>query len=134
MIWNVYAHDINRGEIRVWNVFKHGLFNRDVEKLLKEDLTYEDFSKRLKRETMYYFWSKAEYEVVITSWAPHIDNKELDRLNAEREKYSQYRLHNVNLDVGEKIDIYDQLLLNWEQFAESVWNFKAEVKENELSI
>lgn len=128
MIWNVYDHDVNRREIKTYNVFKHHSFREDVEKLLKENLTYDEFSEKLNRIAQYYFWSRAEYEIVITSWVPHIDNEELDRLNKEREERVQKgypcRSHSVNLDVGEKVDFYDQLHLNWEQFVKYVLSFK----------
>jgi hypothetical protein len=123
MVWNVYDHDINNKQIKIYNVFKHSSFNQDVQKLLNEDLSYIEFSEKLNRIAQYYFWSKAECEVVITSWVPHIDNKELDRLNAEREEH-RGRLYYVNLDVGEKVDIYDQLHLNWERFVSYVYSFK----------
>ena len=123
MIWNVYDHDFNGRKIRIWNVFKHLSFNRDVQELLNENLTYEEFSKRLNRIAHYYFWSKAEYEIVITSWAPHINNEEIDRLNAER-AMRESRSYYVNLDVRDKVDVYDQLELNWERFVDYVYNFK----------
>lgn len=123
MVWNVFNHNINNKEIDTLNVFKHSSFNEDIENLLKENLTYKEFSEKLNRIAQYYFWSKAECEIVITSWVPCIDNKELDRLNKEREKHQAYRYY-VNLDVGEKVDIYDQLQLNWEQFVKYVYSFK----------
>ena len=121
--WNVYAHDVNRGEISIYDVFKCYSFREDVEKLLKEDLSYDKFSEKLKRITQYYFWRRAECEITITSLIPCIDNDELDKINAEREERRTYR-YSVNLDVGEKVDYYDQLHLNWEQFAKYVYNFK----------
>lgn len=33
-------------------------------------------------------------------------------------------MRQINLDVGEKVDYYDQLHLNWEQFVKYVWSFK----------
>ena len=72
--------------------------------------------------------------MVITSWVPHIDNNELDNLNKEREermkKNYPYRVYSVNLDVGEKIDFYDQLHLNWEQFVKYVYGFSQLRKED----
>jgi len=127
MIWNVYDHDINGREIKIYNVFKHHSFREDVEKLLKENLTYDEFSEKLNRIARYHFWSRAECEIVITSWVPHIDNEELDRLNKEREERRTYRYY-VNLDVGEKVDFYDQLHLNWERFAKYVYGFR-KIKE-----
>jgi hypothetical protein len=129
MIWNVYSHDINGKEIKTYNVFKHSSFNEDVEELLKEDLAYDDFDETLNRLVQYYFCSRAECEVVITSLVPHIDNDELDRLNAERDNRKTYR-YSINLDVGEKVDYYDQLHLNWEQFVKYVWSFKKKRGKN----
>lgn len=123
LTWNVYSHDINGRVIKTYNVFKHSSFREDVENLLKENLTYNEFSEKLDRLAQYYFWSRAECEIVITSWAPYIDNEELDRLNKERENRRTYKYY-VNLDVGAQIDYYNQLHLNWEQFVKYVYSFK----------
>lgn len=127
--WYVYCHDFNGRKIKSFNVFAHGRFREDVEKDLKKYKNKEEFAERLRRNLSYYFWSKAEWEVVITSWVPHITMSELDRLNAEREKnikeYNRepYSLY-VNPDVGEKIDVYDQVMNNWDVFLDIVWNSK----------
>ena len=64
---------------------------------------YEDknsFADKLKRELQYYFWSKAEWEIIISPW--------LGSSNSERIK----------------IDVYDQVMLNWDVFVDYVWNNK----------
>ena len=130
--WNVFREDINKGKIIIYNIFQHGRFSEEVNKLLKTKLTKEEFTKQLRRELQYYFWGKAEHEVVITSWPPNIDKNELDRLNAEYERYhTDYGRYpyviNVCPDVGEKIDIYDQVYgLNWNIFVDYVWSHKKE--------
>ena len=120
LVWNVYRHDINGKKIEIYNVFNHGSFNNDVAQLTTERLNYNGFSEKLRRIAQYYFWSKAEYETVITSWPPHIDNEEINRIMSNREKHTTYAYY-VNLDVGSKIDIYEQLMLNWDKFAYYVW-------------
>lgn len=101
LVWNVYHRDINRNKIDIYNVFNHYSFSEEAAKLLKKKLTREKFSEELKGWAMYYFWSKCEWEVIITSWPPHIkENK---------------------LDIGEKIDVYDQLALNWDKFVDYVY-------------
>jgi DNA-directed RNA polymerase specialized sigma subunit len=127
--WVVYCSDINRNEIKTFNIFNHSRFREDVEKYLKKYKDKEEFAEHLKRSLMYHFWSKCEWEVVITDWVPHITMKELDRLNAEREKTSReygrdpYTLY-VNPEVAEKIDVYEQVMNNWEIFLDYVWNSK----------
>lgn len=122
MIWNVYRYNFNAQEIEIFNVFDHIRFANSVKELLKEYDKKEDFEKKLNSIAMYNFWSKCEYEIVITSWPPYISKKEIDKI-IEEEKNCKYRT-NVNLEVGSKIDIYQQLKLNWEHFVDYVWSFK----------
>ena len=129
MVWNVYREDFNHGAIVKYNIFDHSSFAQDVNNLLKEDITKDEFAEQLKRSLRYYFWGKSEYEVVITSWPAYIDKEELDRINTEYEEYNNKWGHypykiNVSPDVGKKIDIYSQVMMNWEQFVEYVWSNK----------
>lgn len=127
--WNVYTHNFNGKSIEKYNIFNHGRFTEDVKKELKKCETKEEFAEELRKDVFYYFGSKCEWEVVITSWVPHITISELNRLNEERERtlkehnrepYSLY----VNPDVGEKIDVYEQVMLNWNLFVDYVWSHK----------
>lgn len=131
----VYRHDFNGKSIEKFNVFNHGRFLEDVKKSLKKCETKEEFAEELRKDLAYYYWSKAEHEIVITSWVPHITMSELDRLNAEREKtlkeYNRepYSLY-VNPDVSEKVCVYSQVRLNWDLFVDYVWSHKRS-KKNE---
>lgn len=127
--WNVYYHDFNKRSIERFNVFRHGRFLEDVKNDLKNCKTMEEFAENLLRHLRYYYWGKAEWEVVITSWVPHITVSELDRINAERERtlkeydrepYSLY----INPDVGAKVDIYEQIMLNWGIFVDYIWSHR----------
>lgn len=129
MQWNVLYHNVNTHNIDEYNIFKHGGFNTDVEKLLKKDLSKDEFALQLKRSLMYYFWSKAEWEVVITSLTPDITPDELDRLNREYEEYNKKWEHyplvvDVNLSIAKKVDVYQQVMLNWQVFVDYVWEHK----------
>lgn len=95
MVWNVLVEDFNKHTIELRNVFELSVrFNRELEALRqKECVSYEDFSADLRHATMRAFWSKCEYEVLVCPWPYHPDQ------NAER-----------------KIDVYDQLNLNWDAF------------------
>lgn len=125
----VYYHNFNGKSIEKFNIFDHGRFLEDVKKDLKKYADKEEFSERLRGHLFYYYGSKCEWEVVITSWVPHITISELNRLNEERERtlkeYNRepYSLY-VNPDVGEKIDVYEQVMLNWNLFVDYVWSHK----------
>lgn len=127
--WNVFHHDVNKNKIATFNIFDHYRFNEDVQKSLKKFKDKDEFAKQLRRDLMYYFWSKYEHEVVITTFPPYITIDELDSLNKERaahkEKYGRdYVRIDVNPDVGIKIDIYTQVMNNWDIFLDYVWNSK----------
>lgn len=98
--WYVYYHDSNAQKIIKWNVFNHGSFKKEVDKILKEKLSKKVFSEKLKRKTMYCFWSKCQYEIILSSWTG--------------------RANNI------KIDIYDQIMMNFDSFVDYVWSFKSE--------
>ena len=129
MIWNVYREDFNHRAIIKYNIFDNISFADDIIKLLNEDISKDDFEDKLRRVLFYYFGGKTECEVVISSWPVYIDKAELDRINTEYEEYKNKWDHypykiNVSPDVGKKIDIYSQVMMNWEQFVEYVWSNK----------
>ena len=96
--WYVYYHDSNGQKIIKWNVFNHGSFKNEVDKLLKEKVTKKEFIDKLERQIMYYFWSKCEYEIILSPYTERAD------------------------DI--KIDIYDQIMMNFDRFVDYVWSFK----------
>lgn len=66
MEWYVLRYDINADKIYNYNIFTHIRFKESVEKLLASNPTdIEKFTKQLKCELMYYFWSKFEYEISV---------------------------------------------------------------------
>ena len=72
----------------------------DFEKHLKECPDKEIFAKELKSSLMYYVWSKSEYEIIISPWCGGRNTKD------------------------KKVDIYSQVMLNWDKFVDYVWNFR----------
>lgn len=129
MTWNVFRENINRKEIVKYNIFNHGGFANEVDELLKEDVSRDEFDEKLRMILFYYFGSKAEYEVVISSWPVYIDKAELNRLNTEYEEYNKKWDHypykiNVSPEVGKKVSVYDQVMMNLDQFVDYVWSNK----------
>lgn len=125
--WMVYYHNSNKNEIKTFNIFDHRNFLENVENYLKKCKSKEEFSEHLKRALLYYFWSKYEWELIIASFVPRITMAELDRLNRERnahiEAYNRdYGTIGVNLETEIKIDVYGQIMNNWDIFVDYVWN------------
>lgn len=101
--WNVYYHSINGHKIETYNVFKHGSFIEGVKKLLKECDTREKLAEGLKLLAMCCFWGKSEWELILSPWGGNADPV--------------------------KIDVYDQLRLNWDVFVNYVWDLKRKANE-----
>ena len=135
MIWNVFRRDMTTNKIETYNIFRHSRFYNDIVELKKKKLPKVEFERELHSALMYSFWSKFEMETVVTSWPPYIDSDELDRLNYENTRsYNEhgkpYVRQAVNLVSSIKIDIYDQVELNWDSFVDYVYN--AEIVKREV--
>jgi hypothetical protein len=99
MVWNVYVDDINARRIKQFNIFNHYSFNEGVKKAYKKYKNdFAAFAEGVRRELQYYFWSKCEWEIVLSDFPPS------DRFQKE------------------KIDVYDQVMLNWDIFIQYVWD------------
>lgn len=96
--WFVYCQNWGNDKIESWNIFKHGSFAKDTEDLLSRKIDKDTFTNAVKSNLMYYFWSKSEYEIVLKNW--------------------------VGRDCEIKIDVYNQVMLNFDKFVEYLWSFK----------
>lgn len=110
--WNVYIGNFNSRNIETFNIFRHTAFVEGCQKIVKKyrktaknDGVFDRdaFSEEIRHEMMYYFWTKCEWEVIIDHWPPHETFK------------------------CEKVDVYDQVRLNWDIFIDYVWNNREEI-------
>ena len=96
--WNVWYYDQNIDKIRPFNIFDHKGFNNDISYIFTQApriFNITPFQKEINKIAMYYFWCKAEYEVNLCDW--------------------------FKGDAKTKIDIYNQLKLNWDKFIGWLW-------------
>ena len=98
--------NFNRREIETVDLFD-GTYLRDAcrKALKKSGSDMALFAEELRGALMYQYWGRCEYETVLTSWPP--------------DKSGEFR------DM--KIDVYDQVALNWDAFIEYVWNRRDEL-------
>ena len=97
--YNVLRYDWNEKKVVNCNVLKR----LDLEEIRKRILTkkiknYEELKEYLKREFMYYFWSKAECEVLIG---------DLSFREETFEKIDMWRQIEMNLDLIVKYINYE---------------------------
>ena len=100
MKWNVFYHDVNAQKITTFNIFDHYYFDKDVQMNLKRIKNKDEFAEKLRRDLFYYFGSKAEYEIIIAPWVGGKDTEDI------------------------KVDIYTQVMNNFDIFVDYVWNSK----------
>ena len=105
MQWIVYVDHINsKHRITKYNVFDHAGFFKDCQENYKKNHdNKEAFLDRLRKDLFYWYSSKCEWEIIV---APLFSHGEVDEV---------------------KIDVNQQVLLNWEQFWSYVWDNKEEL-------
>lgn len=96
LIWNVYYYDMCDKKIEVYNIFDYSSFNEAVREIFKASENIDDFAAQVKKELMYYFWSKAEWEVMVAPW-PDKGEHEL------------------------KVDVCSQIMNNFDAFIGYIW-------------
>ena len=139
LVWNIFAEE--QGEIVPINIFEYNwCFLKDgllvAKKKYKDN--FEEFADHIRSWLQHEYWSRSEYETVITSWPPYIEDEELERINKEKadriEKYGKFYRESVGLTVGYKIDVFTQVMMNWDRFIEYVWNNKHLITEKKLGL
>ena len=106
MEWKVILFDYNSKSLKEYNIFKHPGFKKDFIDMCHIDIDDNDFEDRLRGILQYYFWAKCEYEVFVSEWPPSLEDK----------------IPSV------KIDIYYQIMLNWDKFLDYCKQLRDEEK------
>ena len=123
MKWYVLWHEFNSDKIEPYNIFNNVRFKEEVDKLLKEFVSLDDFKEKLDSELRYNFWSRAEYEIMCSGL--------FDRNKAYKiDIYSQVV---PNLDVLARyiIEEYDRKLVERESLIDLVKMIKPISDETE---
>ena len=134
LVWNVYCHDFNKTEVEVRNVFNLSYrFNQGLYKLRKEYLKshlgdFQWFSDKLRSECRYCYWAKCEYEIGLTNWPCYVRKESIDKLTEEELNVPSGRV-SLYPEVYDKIDVCQQLELNWDAFAKYVFDNVKKIKK-----
>ena len=127
LTYYVYVENINKRKIEKYNVLNDGIIDEFKKRMKEQNIVDKiKFSEMVEQVIMYHYWSRSEWEIILTSWPPHIKTEELAKLNNEVEQYQNdygrepYSL-TINLSTDEKIDVYDQIMMNWNIFIDYVW-------------
>ncbi len=109
--WNVFVGNFNDKRIEEHNVFEHTGLMADLRKAARKyrDRERDLFEEQMEKDLKYYYWSKCEWETIISHWPPRADARD------------------------EKVDVYDQVMVNWDRFRDYVWSHRAELRKKENS-
>lgn len=99
--WYVYTEDYNANTIKKFNVFYSINFLDGCKRTFKKYKDIKKIEEEIKAWARYSFWSKCEYEVVLNAFTNKSDFQDV------------------------KIDVYDQLMLNWDSFFQYIMDHKA---------
>lgn len=120
--WYVYAYDHNKKSIERKDIFKGGYWKEVIDALMNQCRSKDEFSAKFKQKLMAVYWHRSEYEVVVSHWPSYVSPDEAKRLSGEVNKNPDATHFNVNVENSIKIDIFSQLMLNWPQFIDYIWN------------
>ena len=142
--WMVLYHNFNSDKIEQYNVLKYR--EDDIKKMRKKCKTEEEFSEKLRREMMYYYWSKCEWEMIITKtennriiltpWCgcKSPDEVAIDITNNTDFDWVGFADKHIKEQVCQnsaKIDVFDQLQYRWDEFVDYVWNYRFKYQRKE---
>lgn len=134
--WLVKNYDCNRNIIENYDVLKYR--EEFIKKLKKKNENKEMFSELLRREMMYYYWSRAEYElilrvtdegrIILAPWVGCSNPKEVeidvtDDTDFDWKGFSEYCKHKFHGDKY-KIDIWEQINYRFDEFVNYCWNYR----------
>lgn len=93
--WNVLVWDVNHDCLKYHDVvpgFKDYIMSVAKSKRPK---TRDELSSVLDSEAAYHYWSRCEWEILVQGWPKS--------------------------DAEKKIDVYQQLKMNWDAFIDGFW-------------
>lgn len=98
--WFVFRDNCNSKKLEVFNIFDHGRFFDDIKdamyNFIMNNFSKNEFITKVDRMILYYFGFKVEYEIIISQV--------------------------IGENYYEKIDIRNQIHLNWDRFIDYLFD------------
>lgn len=131
--WTVMYYDCNRYIICEYDVLKYR--EKDIKTLKKKCTSKAEFAECLKREMMYRYWSKAEWELIIKineneriilyPWCGCRDPEKvkIDVTESKDFDWKGFAMAKIKHDNEEKIDVWEQIKFRFEEFVTFCWEY-----------
>lgn len=89
--FNVIIYDINRKKFKPYDVMDFFVDEYNEEK--SKPKTFDEFKEFVERKSMWMFWSRTEYEIILSDWPPF----------GVEEKWDIHRQIMMNIDIVTEI-------------------------------
>lgn len=141
LLKNIVVKVFNQNNQTIENFapFSYKYWLKEIKSIKKKCNTKEKFYEELRREVMWRYWSKAEWELIVTKTADgrvilspwcgcrNEDESAIDVTDDEDFDWVGFAEKHVSEQVFQncaKVDVYDQLVFNdrLKNFAEKLWN------------
>lgn len=136
--WNVKVFNWNRQLIENFDVLK---YREDEIKKLKKKYkdNKEEFGKALRVRLMSQYWSRSEWEIIITRtederivlspWcgaqdAAAVSIDVTDDTDFDWKEFANLHISKQVFKDRAKVDVYDQIEYRWDDFLDFVWSYR----------
>jgi hypothetical protein len=92
----VINFDINTEEFEKYNIMPYLVDCYNKEKKSNRPVTFDEFKEFVKSNSMYMYWSRCEYEIILSDWPNQKTYKKID----------------VYWQIMNNIDIVTEVLMN----------------------
>ena len=108
--FNVINFDFNNKTFESYNIIPYLLSCYNEEK--NKPKTFDEFKNFIKNKSMYRWWSRCEYEIILSPWpytsspSERYDKKGENDVEAWKEHWKKH------LNECEKVDVHYQVMMN----------------------
>ena len=76
--FNVINFGFNSNKFEAYDVMPYLVYCYKNEKKDKRPVTFDEFKKFVESNSMYRYWSRCEYEVILSDWPSQKTNEKID--------------------------------------------------------
>lgn len=96
LVFNVIVYNFNTKKFEPYNIFTY--LEHEFKKRTFKDMSRDELKKWILDKSQYMFWSRCEYEVILSPWPP-IEG------------------------IAKKIDVFEQIEMNIDVITEMFYNY-----------
>ena len=148
LIWNVFVEDPNAHKIIPINLFEYNwVFLWDGLLYAKKHYSenFNKFADHIHNWLRHEYWSRTEYETIICGWpCKGYTQEDLDKFQEKINKVKKEFIEkgydwepSINIpypNPNYKMDVYTQIMMNWDRFIEYVWSNKHLITKKKLGF